>query len=203
MYGLIGSCEGRVASTICAPCVVVCLTLAQALSQLRYEQLRNLESAEVHARRARELSIEADDARGEAQACNAIGWYLALQGKYSVAIEFCREALTLFQEFDDELYRAHTLDSIGFCLFGLRDYSDAIKHYNEALLTYRKLEDRYYEAETLNHIGESALADQQSELAKSSWRKALELFEEIGHLPRAVDVRAQLGRLSDASDAYA
>jgi len=65
------------------------------------------------ARRAAECYAAAGNAAGEANALNAVGWYLSLGGAHEQALAVCEQALLRNRAAGDRSGEAATLDSIG------------------------------------------------------------------------------------------
>lgn len=145
-----------------------------------------------HAERAVELYRDAGHLPGQASARNAVGWVYAQRGEYGPALEHCEQALALLRTTDDRHGEANTWDSLGFIYAQLGRYRRAVSCYGRALAMYRRIGDRYDEADTLTRLGDSRQASEDIAGAVRTWRRALRIFDDLGH-PDAGRVREKLG----------
>jgi tetratricopeptide (TPR) repeat protein/transcriptional regulator with XRE-family HTH domain len=128
---------------------------------------------------------------GEARALNGIGWYHAVLGNPAQTLLYCRPPLDTFRELGDRHGEASTLDSLGYAHFRLGHYQDAIACFQEAHCRFRELEDRYFQAFILMRLGDVHQAARNRPAARTAWRQALTILDELRH-PDASGVRAKL-----------
>ncbi|MEU8260489.1 tetratricopeptide repeat protein [Micromonospora sp. NPDC048999] len=154
------------------------------------EQQGDIGEALRQDQRALELFQRADHERGVASTLNSVGWCHALLGDHDQAIVHCRRSLALLERLGDPVGMAGAWDSLGYA-YRHRDLRQAISCYREALTLYQRLGDRPNEAITLRYLGETQHAAGDSDAARRSWRRSLDIFTEIEH-PDAARVRALL-----------
>ncbi|HEX4220745.1 MAG TPA: BTAD domain-containing putative transcriptional regulator [Pseudonocardiaceae bacterium] len=131
----------------------------------------------------------------QAEAGNAVGWYLTRLGRHDEARGLCEAALTFHREQGNYFWEHAALDSLGYIAHHCGDYAAAIDYFQQALVGYRELGNTHFSADTYGRLGESYAAIGDQEAARSVWQEALRLFR-AQH--RSTDVRAvekQLGEL--------
>jgi tetratricopeptide (TPR) repeat protein len=148
-----------------------------------------------HAERARGMFERAGERAGQADACNAVGWYSAHVGdrRHEDALGYCQEALRLYKEVGDEKGESHAWDSLGYINNLLGRPQEAIGCYRRALALRRKLGDRYFEARALESLGDIQRDVGELGSARDAWREALVILDAFGH-PDAHQIRAKLHR---------
>ena len=129
---------------------------------------------------------------GEANALNAVGWYLTRTGQYEQAVPYCQEAIDLHRELGNRDGEAATWDSLAHVHQDLGDHGRAIECYLVALELRPGPADGYNQALTLTGLGDTYLAAGQPEAAREAWRQALDILEDLHH-PGAEDIRDRLG----------
>lgn len=154
-------------------------------------------TALAYAERALALFETAGDRYGHAAALNMIGAYLTALGDHDRALSHCRRALELNQAIGDRHGEADAWDSLGHVRHQRGEYAEAIACYWAALTAYREVGARQYEADTLAKLGESLMASGDAPGARTVWRQALGLLDELGHTAfvdcDADKIRASLG----------
>ncbi len=132
--------------------------------------------------------------RGQANASNNAGWYLAELGQYDAGLAACEEAYRINDETGDLQSRAYTLDSIAY-IHGLKnDWHKAISAYQAAIQTFERINDRINVAVTHEALGDAYEATGASEAARSTWKEALTILEQLNH-PKAIKLHAKLSTL--------
>ncbi len=91
----------------------------------------------------------------------------------------------------DPLNEAATWDSVGFALLHLGRLDEAISCLRTALGIINGLRTGYYETTMLIHLGDAYHAAGDVDLARQSWREALDILEGLNHSD-ADQVRARL-----------
>jgi tetratricopeptide (TPR) repeat protein len=134
-----------------------------------------------HAEQALDLFRAAGHQTGEARALNAVGWFHARLGDHEESLRFCRLALDLQQRIGARLSQAETLDSIGRACYQLGRHDEAAVHLQAACALYREFSDRYNEADELVVLGDVRLDAGDVGGARTVWRDALRIFDELGH----------------------
>jgi DNA-binding SARP family transcriptional activator/tetratricopeptide (TPR) repeat protein len=147
-----------------------------------------------YAQRALELFERAGDRTGEARALNAVGWTQAQLGDFAGAVTACRRALALQRAAGDERSQAATWDSLGYAYHRLGEHRAAIGCYERSIELSREFGNRFTEADVLTHLAEAHLALADLDRARTAWRDALLIFQDISD-PREIGVRTALAGL--------
>ena len=131
---------------------------------------------------------------GQANTLNAMGWYLAKLGEHRQALEYCERALAMHLRMGDRSGAANAWDSVGFAYHNIGEHDRAIECYERSLGLDRELSDRYSEAATLGRLGDTQRTAGDTRAAAASWRRAMEIFDQLGHVDADL-VRAKLDAL--------
>ena len=142
------------------------------------------------ARRAAECYAAAGNAAGEANALNAVGWYLSLGGAHEQALAVCEQALLRNRAAGDRSGEAATLDSIGAAHLQLGNLQSAEANLVAAAALFAETGDPGEQAGSLGR-----LAAVHVEAARQALRQAVGLFEGIGARSAAQEARNALDRL--------
>jgi tetratricopeptide (TPR) repeat protein/transcriptional regulator with XRE-family HTH domain len=132
----------------------------------------------------------------EAAHLNEVGWGYAQVGDLAQALAYCEESLALAQKMDDHDQEAATWDSIGYIHQKGRHHAEAALCFRRAVDLLHATGDRYNEADTLTRLADSLLAAGDAGAARTAWRQALEILDDLNH-PDAEAVRANLSRLDE------
>jgi DNA-binding SARP family transcriptional activator/tetratricopeptide (TPR) repeat protein len=149
---------------------------------------------------ALELYRSAGHRPGPAWVLNEVGWTHILLGEHEQALERCGRSLALHRENGDPNGEAAAWDSLGYAHHHLGRYDEALSCYGHALGIYRRISDHYLEADTLAHIGGTHAAAGAPGAARTAWRGALAILDELDH-PDAGPLRARLRRLEETGAA--
>lgn len=147
-----------------------------------------------YCNRARSLSRETGDRRGEAQALNNTGEaHLFIDMKKALAS--FEQAL---QVTEDQSDRAHTLTNIGYIYTDWSDLQKAATYYQQALTIWSATGDLSGFARTINALGvlHSKLGEKQK--ARTAHTRARELFRTIGNRPGELTALTGLGYIYDS-----
>ncbi|MCO8270460.1 tetratricopeptide repeat protein [Actinoplanes sp. TRM 88003] len=136
-----------------------------------------------HSELALEISRQLPGTRRLASSLNAVGWYRALLGDHAAASEFCREGLRLFRQTGDRYGEAHTLESLGYAEQHRENHAAAIELYERGSALCDEIGERYLKGQLLTRLGETHLSAADPDAARTAWRAALDIFDEID--PRA------------------
>jgi tetratricopeptide (TPR) repeat protein len=128
---------------------------------------------------------------GVAAALNGLGYSTALVGDAGTALEYCQQALAIFQQIDDPWAEALTWHSLGYAHHRAGQHASAAECYQEALRLLRAYGDRYNPATVLTHLGDAYHAGGDTVAARESWHAALSILTKLQH-PDADAVRAKL-----------
>jgi len=145
----------------------------------------------VHAERALALHREGGNAKWLARGLNNAGFAYALAGDYHRAVEYCQEGLGLLTGLGDLPGQALTWDSLGYAHEKLGDHRRAIECYRFARELNRETRGHALEAQALLHIGDNHRALGELDAARTAWREAQAILDDLGH-PDAHQVRARL-----------
>jgi DNA-binding SARP family transcriptional activator/Tfp pilus assembly protein PilF len=164
-----------------------------------WEEHGDPERALEHATHALRLFEKLDLPVREARARNAIGWYLALLGRYEQARVHCEAALVVFEQHSQQ-GEAAALDSLGYIAQKTGQYNQALDRYRRALELRRVLGNTYDQASTLEHLGETHHALGQHNQTGPAWRQALALYRAQHRTAEADRVGRQLAALDGRSE---
>ncbi|MEU2427782.1 tetratricopeptide repeat protein, partial [Streptomyces sp. NPDC007851] len=166
-------------------CADACRTLAWIA-----DQQGDLEGALVAAQRSlalyRALCLGTDDNRGLlriAAGLNSVGWSLIMLGQYKQALDYCLEALDLYQRLGDETTEAHIWDSIGHAQYHLGQYDEAVTSFRNALALWQQqpVSASWLTADTLMGLGDAYLSLGRFDAARTAWAEGLDVAERLGH----------------------
>lgn len=104
---------------------------------------------ELAASTARQLA----DRRGEALACQDLGFAYTRFGRVDEAITAVRRALRIWREIGDRRGEPRALKYLGFAYFEQNRMDEAITCHQQALAICRDIDDRYGQAGALNALG--------------------------------------------------
>ena len=151
-----------------------------------------------HARQALDLYRLAADRAGEADALNAVGRYHSRLGYHEQALAYCDRSLALHAESAAwPGFQADTWHSLGYAHHQLGHHGEAVRCYQRALDLWGDLDDRYEVATVLVRLGDTHRAVGDQDAARSAWRRAWTIFEELGH-PEAEHLRIRIDAQSDS-----
>ncbi|MFG2887656.1 tetratricopeptide repeat protein [Streptomyces sp. NPDC048297] len=118
---------------------------------------------------------------------NAVGWYLALLGRYEEAIPLLRRDGNLRVE-------AAAWDTMAYARRHLGDLDGATADYQESLRLYGEAFDGYNQAEVLEHLATVQQEQRDHQAARASLLRAAELLSVINS-PRAAEMQAAAAAL--------
>jgi DNA-binding SARP family transcriptional activator/tetratricopeptide (TPR) repeat protein len=151
---------------------------------------------------ARDAARHARDKAAEAHALTSVAGVHFQQGRYAMAADHVRQALTLFAEVGDRRGEARALGNLGIVLWRHSRYDEAAAALLQARAMHRENGDRAGEAETLDHLG---LVDERRgryELAAEHHRQALDLSRALGHRVGEAAALNNLGHAYVQQDRY-
>ncbi|MFJ8335296.1 AfsR/SARP family transcriptional regulator [Streptomyces sp. NPDC094437] len=119
-------------------------------------------------------------------------------GRFDDAMAHLEEAMTVLRTIGNRWVEGITLDTLGTIHHRLGHQDDAIKHYYQAIEAHRDVGNRWGEGHTLGHLGDVHHEWGEPESARTSWRRALTIFEESDH-PDATRMRERLRALDGAA----
>ena len=146
-----------------------------------------------HLEQSLQLYREAGHRSGEANVLNAVGWCYARLGGSQEALDYCELAVALHRELGDRHGEAVALDSLGYAHHHLGHYAEAIAYCQQAVVANGEAGDLCGRAEILAHLGDAHQAAGDSVAARSAWRQAMAILDDLHH-PDAGRMRSRLGR---------
>jgi tetratricopeptide (TPR) repeat protein/transcriptional regulator with XRE-family HTH domain len=132
--------------------------------------------------------------RAEAEALWGLGEVERLVGEHGQARKYYTEALALARHLGYRRAEADALRGLGEVERLVGEHGQARKYYTEALALARHFGDRPGEAEALWGLGHVATGTTESDQTCELWRKALEIYDQLG-IPFANTVRAAISQL--------
>ncbi|GAB2963130.1 ATP-binding protein [Saccharothrix stipae] len=121
---------------------------------------------------------------------------LRRQGHWADAIAHCRLSLGIAGELDDVWRVARAERTLGLTYAGSGDVELALEHLRRALSMHREFDNRFDVARTSTDIGDVLHRVGEHGKARSAWRDAVTIFEELG-APGADAVRRRLDSSAD------
>jgi DNA-binding SARP family transcriptional activator/transcriptional regulator with XRE-family HTH domain len=134
----------------------------------------------------------------QAQACNHVGWDLAMLGSYPQALRYCQRAVALNRQLGNKQQEPPALDSLAYVHRHLGHHAEAADCYRRAVELFDELGHRYEKAETLAYAGDAHHADGSLAAARQAWTQALAILDDLHH-PDAQRLRARLLQPTGAS----
>ncbi len=166
---------------------------AQAVNNLAdaYSRLgRSHEAVELFLR-ARDLNREVGNRYGEGVALTNLGEALVDIDRAEEAVGHLEQASKTFGEIgylDGIGYAMHTL---GQCYMSLRRDTDATDCLRQAVISHEAAGNRHRQAVALHTLGTVQARSGLSAEAARSWGQAAAIFDQLGDLARAAQVRAE------------
>ncbi|MGH9391322.1 MAG: tetratricopeptide repeat protein, partial [Vicinamibacteria bacterium] len=154
--------------------------------------------AEAALGRAKTLSREQGDGRGEAEATRVLGQLYSRLGENQKALEYFEEARELLKPLSEPATEATISNAMGQLYFDMGETGTALGHYLRALELNRAHPFRRREAATLLEVGRCYLDLGRHQEALSHFEKALTTYRELENPRLEADVLTAMGRLSAA-----
>jgi CHAT domain-containing protein len=139
----------------------------------------NLDEALKAFNRAIELSRQAGDPEGEANALANIGFVYITKEDWSKAREYCTRALSFFRTKGDPASEVDLLIKIAFTFESERNYNAAVSHYQQAIPLLQAIGNRKYEATVIISLSASLREAGKPQDAIDLLLKALPLFNSL------------------------
>jgi DNA-binding SARP family transcriptional activator/tetratricopeptide (TPR) repeat protein len=140
------------------------------------------------------LFREGHQPAGEAKARTLLGEVYAGLGRYREAIDLHREALDLLRRIGDREAEVDALNSLGDAWRGAGRLVDAHDTYTAARAAAVRTGERHQQARADTGLGDTCRATGQGEQALRHWRRALDLYTELGS-PEAAEILVRLEAL--------
>ncbi|WP_373494264.1 tetratricopeptide repeat protein [Aquiflexum sp.] len=142
------------------------------------------------------LALKIDYKKGLADAYNVQGRALANQGNFQDAIFIFRQSLNEYQDLKDKAGEANILSNLGSIYYRMGNSTKALEFHFQSLKIAEEIGDKRRIGTCFNNIGtvyqksESTLDD-----ALDSYKKALEVFEEIDYEDGIPTVAMNIGEI--------
>ncbi|WP_241672320.1 BTAD domain-containing putative transcriptional regulator [Streptomyces sp. IB2014 016-6] len=159
-----------------------------------------LDKAVEYSRRGLVMSQLVGYAWGQAIALANLGDAYQQLGRFDEAKDFLEQSLTVLRTIDNRWVEGVVLDILGTIDHQLHHYDQAVEHYGRAIDAHRDVANETGEGYTLSNLGDVQLATGQPDAARTSWLKALAIWENFDH-PEAEVMRDKLCRLNDRTRA--
>jgi tetratricopeptide (TPR) repeat protein/transcriptional regulator with XRE-family HTH domain len=132
---------------------------------------------------------------GVGEALRGLGQVELLVGEYGKAREYHTQALALARHLGGWPGEVEALRGLGEIERLVGEYSKAREYHTQSLALAHRLSYRRAEAEALWRLGHVAIDTAERSQVSELWRKALEIYEELG-IPFAETVRAAMSQLN-------
>ncbi|WP_326615499.1 tetratricopeptide repeat protein (plasmid) [Streptomyces scopuliridis] len=159
-----------------------------------------LDKAVEYSRRGLVMFQLAGYSWGEAIALANLGDAYQQLGRFDEAKDCLEQSLAVLRTIDNRWVEGVVLDILGTIDHRLHRYDEAVEHYGRALDAHRDVTNEWGEGYTLSNLGDVQLATGEPEAARTSWLKALAIWENFDH-PDAEAMRDRLCRLNDRTRA--
>jgi tetratricopeptide (TPR) repeat protein len=131
----------------------------------------------------------------EAAAINQVGMVYGRLGRPDEARTCCETALELFRRHRHRQGEAATLDSLGCLAHAAGRFHEAVDYFDRALGLFRELHDTFQEAGTLGRLSQAYAATGQRDIARTTLRQALVLYQSQQSITEVDRVRQELAIL--------
>ncbi|WP_234392591.1 tetratricopeptide repeat protein [Streptomyces sp. XY152] len=148
-----------------------------------YTQMGRLDDGHTHFRRAPDLYGHLDDRINQAHTHRGLGWVRDRQGRRRDALDHNERALALYRQTGHRTGQAKALNNAGWLHIMLGDYRQALDYSAQAVAVNQETGDRHGEAGAWDSLGDTHLAAGDPDAARSAWRQALKIADEIGPPP--------------------
>jgi DNA-binding SARP family transcriptional activator/Flp pilus assembly protein TadD len=148
---------------------------------------------DAHASLDAAMELSHDDHAAQAWTHYYRNLVYAIQGRETDALESARRAHDFFDKLGDQVGRAVTLTELGWHHSRLGNRDLALDYCEPALAMHQRLGNRPYEAHTLSCLAEVLIQRGDLTGAITCFRRALELFRELGDLYAEASILAHVG----------
>jgi tetratricopeptide (TPR) repeat protein len=139
------------------------------------------------------LALVPDRSRATAVFTHQLGMIALHRGDYDQALDWYRQALTIFEELGNRVNMAVSYHQLGIVAYWRGDYDQALDWYRQALTIREELGDRRGIATSYHELGMVAFRQEDYDQALDWYRQALTIFEELGNRPEMALSYHQLG----------
>jgi tetratricopeptide (TPR) repeat protein len=159
------------------------------------------------ARRYYEASLQAaemaNDAQARGRALQALGLVFEHLGQFNDARRCYEIVFAMRQEAHDSVGQAGALNVLGVLEFRQRNLPAARDYLVASLNNALDAQNPYWEAEGRYWLGEVELAQGNQREASAQWRRALQLYLQLGRTADAEETQRRLTRLANPADSSA
>ena len=160
---------------------------------------RRLEEAEQHAMSSLEISRQADDPRGCANAYNMLGIIANERGDVAGACLHDERSLEVYRQLGDLASTARTCNNVGDAYRLLGQMDRALERLHEGLEIARRLGDSRDEALLLQTMGELFVDQGEWATAIAHLQQAVPAADKSGVVARQIEAQRILGSAYDAT----
>jgi tetratricopeptide (TPR) repeat protein len=153
-------------------------------------QRRHRQAAELQ-RHALSLFEQLGDRAGQAMTLDGLAAVHAARNQTDQAVHALELALSIVQDIGDRRTEPVALNSLGEVVQGAGKYLEAVAHHTAAATVALAVDAPFEEARAHAGLGDAYLALNRPEPARSHYKQALVLYEQLG-VPQADQVRSRL-----------
>ncbi|MEJ2857520.1 MULTISPECIES: ATP-binding protein [unclassified Saccharothrix] len=155
-----------------------------------YKAKGKLDVAVEHFQAALPLFRAIGNHRGEALMLGFLGDVCRERAQFDEALDYLHQSLTIMRDNDNRWNEAVCLRWLGQVHADLGQHAEAVDWFTRSAEIYEALDDRYETARTLHALGDTHREAGNLGLARTAWREALALYDEL-HMPQAAELRAR------------
>ncbi len=159
------------------------------------QRSQNPLEAYMYTKKALDLSIELNYARGKATSFNNLGVYHRQKGDYDRALDFYQKALIIYDSIIDMEGTAKALSNIGNIYSVNSDYENALAYYLRAQLLFEEINQPYRTMQIMNNIGNVYLENGQELIALDYYLKVLNRYNELANSQAPLDPYSNIGKI--------
>jgi len=141
------------------------------------------------------LHRQAGNRHGEGIALNILGSACRELGQLSDATDHLRQALEIFRQVNSPDAEADSLTELSETYLRLGQLSDAIACLRASIAIERDTVNPHHKAVAFQRLGHAQRQAGDLQLAHEHFTEALQIYEEIGEVNRAAEIRADLSSL--------
>ncbi|MBC7861701.1 MAG: tetratricopeptide repeat protein, partial [Bacteroidia bacterium] len=173
---------------------------------IQYSNNGDLHEALLYYNKSLQHRKLAADKAAIANSCNNISVIHADLGNISVAIEFCFQALKIYEELKDSLRIGRVFGNLGLYSESLNEYGSSLDYTAKALQIGRRFGNSALVGSSLNNMGSVYLKTARAKEAIECFNEALEIYKKIGNIMEQSNIISNLGslylRTGDKKSAY-
>ena len=157
-----------------------------------YQRL-DLDSSQLLAREALQLSSKTGFIKGQADAKDKIATVYFFQGSYKESLNYFEEALELYASINHTLGVANLLIRKALVYESQRDFVTAKNYYDSALHIFKKMDDDIGIADTYMNLGILYYAQNKFKESLNYYYQSLKIFEELDDQSTIAMIQVNIG----------